>query len=95
MRANSFEDLGLIARHFDHQGRLGKPLGKGKGGNLFFGIWASFQPLQGRTLLGIYPPPQIPVCLPHYKAGIVLERWLQGLSVMLEKIFGCALITEL
>jgi hypothetical protein len=29
------------------------------------------------------------------KRGIVLERWLQGLSVMLEKIFGCALITKL
>ena len=29
------------------------------------------------------------------KRGIVLERWSQGLSVMLEKIFGCALITKL
>ncbi len=29
------------------------------------------------------------------KRGIVLDRWSQGLSVMLEKIFGCALITKL
>jgi hypothetical protein len=29
------------------------------------------------------------------KRGIILDRWLQGLSVMLEKIFGCALITKL
>jgi hypothetical protein len=27
--------------------------------------------------------------------GIILDRWSQGLSVMLEKIFGCALITKL
>ncbi len=27
--------------------------------------------------------------------GIVLDRWSQGLSVMLEKIFGCSLITKL
>jgi hypothetical protein len=27
--------------------------------------------------------------------GIVLERWSNGLSVMLEKIFGCSLITKL
>jgi hypothetical protein len=29
------------------------------------------------------------------KWGIVLDRWSQGLSVMLEKIFGCTLITKL
>jgi hypothetical protein len=29
------------------------------------------------------------------KGGIVLEQWAQDLSVMLEKIFGCALITKL
>jgi hypothetical protein len=29
------------------------------------------------------------------KRGIVLERWSNGLSVMLEKIFGCSLITKL
>ena len=29
------------------------------------------------------------------KNGIVLDRWARGLSVMLEKIFGCALITKL
>jgi hypothetical protein len=29
------------------------------------------------------------------KRGIVLERWLRGLSVMLEKIFGCSLISKL
>ena len=29
------------------------------------------------------------------KQGIVLDRWAQGLSVMLEKIFGCSLITKL
>jgi hypothetical protein len=29
------------------------------------------------------------------KSGIVLNRWAQGLSVMLEKMFGCALITKL
>lgn len=29
------------------------------------------------------------------KRGIVLERWSSGLSVMLEKIFGCSLITKL
>jgi hypothetical protein len=29
------------------------------------------------------------------RRGIVLERWAQGLSVMLEKMFGCALITKL
>jgi hypothetical protein len=29
------------------------------------------------------------------KRGIVLDRWARGLSVMLEKIFGCALITKL
>jgi hypothetical protein len=27
--------------------------------------------------------------------GIILERWARGLSVMLEKMFGCALITKL
>ena len=27
--------------------------------------------------------------------GIVLDRWARGLSVMLEKIYGCALITKL
>jgi hypothetical protein len=27
--------------------------------------------------------------------GIVLDRWMRGLSVMLEKIVGCALITKL
>ncbi len=29
------------------------------------------------------------------KREIVLERWLNGLTVMLEKIFGCLLITKL
>ncbi len=29
------------------------------------------------------------------KRGIILDRWARGLSVMLEKIFGCALITKL
>ncbi len=29
------------------------------------------------------------------RRGIVLEHWVQGLSVMLEKMFGCALITKL
>jgi hypothetical protein len=29
------------------------------------------------------------------KRGIVLDRWSLGLSVMLEKVFGCALITKL
>jgi hypothetical protein len=29
------------------------------------------------------------------KSGIVLNRWAQGLSVMLEKMFGCTLITKL
>jgi hypothetical protein len=29
------------------------------------------------------------------KRGIVLERWSRGLSVMLEKIFGCSLISKL
>jgi hypothetical protein len=29
------------------------------------------------------------------KRGIVLERWSKGLLVMLEKIFGCTLITKL
>jgi hypothetical protein len=29
------------------------------------------------------------------KRGIVLDRWSKGLSVMLEKIFGCSLITKL
>jgi hypothetical protein len=29
------------------------------------------------------------------KRGIVLDQWSKGLSVMLEKIFGCALITKL
>ncbi len=29
------------------------------------------------------------------KRGIVLDRWAQGLSVMLEKNFGCSLITKL
>jgi hypothetical protein len=29
------------------------------------------------------------------KRGIVLERWSNGLSVMLGKIFGCSLITKL
>jgi hypothetical protein len=27
--------------------------------------------------------------------GVVLERWAHGLSVILEKMFGCALITKL
>jgi hypothetical protein len=29
------------------------------------------------------------------KRGIVLERWSKGLSLMLEKIFGCSLFTKL
>jgi hypothetical protein len=29
------------------------------------------------------------------KSGIVLERWANGLLVMLQKIFGCSLITKL
>jgi hypothetical protein len=29
------------------------------------------------------------------KWGIVLEQWSRGLSIMLEKIFGCSLITKL
>jgi hypothetical protein len=29
------------------------------------------------------------------RRGVVLERWARGLSVMLEKMFGCALITKL
>ena len=29
------------------------------------------------------------------KQGIVIERWLNGLLVMLEKIFSCSLITKL
>jgi hypothetical protein len=28
------------------------------------------------------------------KKGIVLDRWANGLSVMLEKIYGCSLITK-
>jgi len=27
--------------------------------------------------------------------GVVLDQWARGLSVMLEKMFGCALITKL
>jgi hypothetical protein len=27
--------------------------------------------------------------------GLVLKRWAQGLSVMLQKVFGCSLITKL
>ncbi len=27
--------------------------------------------------------------------GLVLNRWFQGLSVMLQKVFGCSLITKL
>ncbi len=27
--------------------------------------------------------------------GIVLEHWAQGLSVMLQKLYGCSLITKL
>ena len=29
------------------------------------------------------------------RRGVVLDRWAQGLLVMLEKMFGCALITKL
>ncbi len=29
------------------------------------------------------------------KRGVVLDRWSRGLSVMLEKVFGCALINKL
>ncbi len=29
------------------------------------------------------------------KKGVVLERWARGLSIMLEKIYGCPLITKL
>jgi hypothetical protein len=29
------------------------------------------------------------------RRGIILDRWSKGLSVMLEKIFGCYLITKL
>jgi hypothetical protein len=29
------------------------------------------------------------------KSGIILDRWSKGLSVMLEKIFWCSLITKL
>ena len=29
------------------------------------------------------------------RKGIALERWSRGLSVMLEKMFGCSLITKL
>jgi hypothetical protein len=29
------------------------------------------------------------------RRGIVLDRWSKGLSVMLEKIFGCSRITKL
>ena len=29
------------------------------------------------------------------RRGIVLDRWSKGLSVMLEKVFGCLLITKL
>jgi hypothetical protein len=29
------------------------------------------------------------------KRGIILNQWARGLSVMLEKIFGCALVTKL
>jgi hypothetical protein len=29
------------------------------------------------------------------RRGIVLDRWSKGLSVMLEKIFGCSLVTKL
>jgi hypothetical protein len=28
------------------------------------------------------------------KRGVILEQWARGLSVMLEKMFGCALITK-
>jgi hypothetical protein len=43
-------------------------------------------------------------CISHFHAlkatlimhhGIVLERWAQGLSVMLQKLYGCSLITKL
>ena len=27
--------------------------------------------------------------------GLVMERWARGLSVMLEKIFGCSLVSKL
>ena len=30
-----------------------------------------------------------------YQHGLVLERWMQGLSVMPQKLFGCSLITKL
>jgi hypothetical protein len=29
------------------------------------------------------------------KRGIVLDRWSKSISVMLEKIFGCSLVTKL
>ncbi len=63
--------------------------------HIVFGVWSAFWSLY----LGLFvranlsfPRTQIHTIV---KKGIVLDRWARGLSVMLEKLFGCALITKL
>jgi hypothetical protein len=58
---------------------------KGEGGHLNVPIWASNYVSQFHALC-------ISLAL---KKGIVLERWANGLLVMLEKMFGVRLVSKL
>ncbi len=78
---------------------MGKTLETSKRANIVVNLGATYWPLQSRNAVAIYLLPTGSICIPYAsliaKRGIVLDRWAQGLSVMLEKIFGCSLIMKL
>jgi hypothetical protein len=79
----------------NNKGRLERPHEKSQGEKFFVNLWRCF----GHYKAGLASDH---ICFLEallstlvVKRGIVLERWSSGLSVMLEKVFGCSLITKL
>jgi hypothetical protein len=70
------------------EGGLCSSLEESKGGNFLVAIRPALWALHGRNRVRVH----LPLSRPQ---SVVLDRWAQGLSVMLQKLFGCSLITKL
>jgi hypothetical protein len=94
MRVYLFEDPGVFYQHLNHQGSSGKPLRQGKKEETSFLVsrrhFGHYKAELGWHILSPMSKPFFATLI--VKQGIVLDRWSQGLSIMLEKIFGCILI---
>ena len=95
MRQNPDNGAKELGRNKHLQRRLGKPLGTNKGRDVVVSIRAAFQTLQGGPQLGIRLLSAITSSNPDSEKGDCIRAMVKGLSVMLEKIFGCSLISKL